>query len=193
MALVARGDESGSDRTRDPGTTLVSVVMLDDTRLHVLNDAMAPLRPRRDQKFNWRDAPPAQRMDITRLLAHLPIAALVVVHSRPGTTERPERRRRHCLNTLLPMLDQRGCVNLIWESRGPADDRQDVKTLSYLRSCGHLSSTLRLEHRIGHRDPTLWAADALCGMVVSLRTGHQDGNDYLTELAKDIDVQIVEI
>jgi hypothetical protein len=193
MALVARGDESGSDSIRDPGTALVSVVVVDDAHLGVLADAMAPLRRRGGQKFHWRDAPPSQRLDVTRLLADLPITALVVVLARPGTTERPERRRRLCLNTLLPMLDHRGCVDLIWESRGPADDRQDVKTLNYLRSCGYLSSTLRLEHRIGHHDPTLWAADALCGMVVSSRVGHLDGNDYLAILTTSIDVQIIEL
>lgn len=193
MRLVARGDESGSDRSRDPGTTLTGVVLVEEHHLDALTGAMEALRPRRGAKLHWRDATSDLRLKAIETLCTQPIVSLVVVHCRPQSTERPERRRRHCLNTLLPELDRLGCSSVVWESRGRADDRRDLDALAYLRTRGEVSTALRLDHTIGHQDPSLWAADVLCGAVVTHRAGHPREPDYLAILSSTVPVDILQI
>jgi len=67
------------------------------------------------------------------VIARLPIEALVVVRQGPET-DKSERGRRKCLETLLPELTRYGCTHLVIESRGARDDRRDRDMLDALRA-----------------------------------------------------------
>jgi hypothetical protein len=58
----------------------------------------------------------------TGMIAAAPLLHLVVVRDgQPG--EKPERRRRHCLERLLHELDQLSVGTVTFESRGSKDDK----------------------------------------------------------------------
>ncbi len=163
VALIGWGDESGSDATRDPGTYIVSVSLADQEAIDKIHEAMRPLVFKGTPKLHWRDERPPRRHLIAQMIASLPISGLIVIRSRPQEPdERPERRRRKCLEQLLWTLDARGCSQLTLESRGTKDDQEDRKLVGNLRACRHMSSQLRLDHVPGPQDPCPWVADALC-------------------------------
>lgn len=103
-------------------------------------------------------------------MASAPVDHLVVVRDgRAG--ERPERRRRHCLERLSYELAQLTVTEMILESRGPAADKRDRDLLDALRARRVVPGTLRLEHVPGPADPMLWLPDAVCGAITRARSG----------------------
>jgi hypothetical protein len=105
--------------------------------------------------------------------------------------ERPERRRRKCLEQLLPLLGERGCSRLMLESPGAKDDARDRALLDSLRRSHRLHHRLHLDHVPGPKDPALWAADALCGAVVADRTG--ENPSHLRTIQAGIPVDVITI
>ena len=189
--MIGWGDESGSDAARDPGTYLMSVVLADPCHTETIQEAMLGLRYGKTPKLHWREELPRRRRKIAETVAALPVAGLVVVRCDPQASDRPERRRRNCLEHLLPMLADMDTERLALESRGPADDGKDRQMLQHLRRGKRLSRTLRIDHIPGPQDPALWAADALCGAVVSHRVG--DDVTYLEVIESSIPVETVTI
>jgi hypothetical protein len=169
----------------------MSVVLADPCHAETIQEAMLGLRYGKTLKLHWRDEPPRRRRQIAETVATLPVAGLVVVRSDPQAADRLERRRRKCLEHLLPMLADMDVEQLTLESRGPADDAKDREMLQHLRRGKRLSRTLHLDHTPGPQDPALWAADALCGATVSHRTG--DDSTYLEVIETGVTVQIVTI
>lgn len=94
------------------------------------------------------------------------------------STHSNERRRRLTLEVLLPELASLGVTRAVLESRGKADDRRDLAMLNHLRQQKLLDSTLKIDHSVGRNEPALWAPDALCGIISSLRCG--DSGYYQT-------------
>ena len=89
---------------------------------------------------------------------------------------------------LLQVLADRSCVDLVLESRGPADDSRDTALLQALRQGRRLSRDVRLSHAPGPAEPMLWIADAPCGAV----TQHRDGApQYLQALASRVAVDTI--
>lgn len=194
VALIGWGDESGSDATRDPGTYLMSVSLAEQDTADHIRDVMRLLIFKGKPKLHWRDERPPRRTLITQAVADLPISGLVVVRSRPlDPTERPERRRRKCLEHLLVTLEAQGCSHLILESRGTKDDRRDREMIDHLRSHRRLSSRLHLDHVPGPRDPGLWVADTLCGAIVCDRVKDPQDHDYLATIRTNVPVEIIEV
>lgn len=192
VALIGWGDESGSDVTRDPGTYLLSVVLADPTRATEIQDTMRGLREK-GRKLHWRDLLPKRRMDVVQAMTSLPAAGLVVVRSRPDLGERPERRRRKCLEHLLPAVADRGCSRLVLESRGRADDGRDRQMLDALRTRCRLPHGFHLDHVPGPQEPALWAADALCGAAVADRVKNPHEGDYLAVLLGSLMIEVIEV
>lgn len=119
----------------------------------------------------------------------MPLRHLVVVRDgRPG--ERPERRRRHCLERLLYELDQLDVGTVTFESRGPRDDKRDRDMLDALRAQHAVSAGLRIEHAVGPHEAMLWVADAVCGAVVRFRTGDRG---YLETIQASVEVRVIAI
>jgi len=189
--LIGWGDESGSDSARDPGTYLLSVVLAVPDAAEQIQDAMRALLHKGTAKLHWRDAVPRRQQAIAAAVAALPVSGVVVVRSRPVADERPERRRRKCLEHLLPELGERGCSRLVLESRGSKDDARDRAMLDAMRRSRRLPHGLHLDHVPGPKDPALWAADALCGAVVADRTG--ENPSHLRTIEAGIPVDIITI
>ena len=187
MGLIGWGDESGSDSARDPGTYLLSVVLVEANVVDQVRAAMEQLRYK-GHKLHWRDETAKRREQIAQTMATLPVTGLVVVRCNAELADAQERRRRKCLEPLLPLLTERGCAQLTLESRGRSDDERDMEMLQTMRTRRLLAHGLHLDHVPGPQDPALWAADALCGAVVCERVN--DPGNYLDTLRAGIHVQM---
>lgn len=147
------------------------------------------LRLKGQHKLHWRDEGEKRRQEITETIAAAPLRHLIVVRDgQPG--EKPERRRRHCLERLLCELDQVGVGTVTFESRGPKDDKRDRSMLDALRAKKVVATDLRMEHVAGPREALLWVADAVCGAVVQSRTGE---TVYLEIIQASVEIQVIVI
>ncbi|HUZ26764.1 MAG TPA: hypothetical protein VMV07_23675 [Streptosporangiaceae bacterium] len=182
-------DESQSDHQRDPDVYMLAAAVCGHSALTPAREAITALRLKGQVKLHWHDESDKRRQLITETIAGLGLDHLVVVRDgQPG--EKPERRRRHCLERMLWELDQLDVGIATFESRGPADDRRDRLMLDALRSRNYVSADLRIAHVIGPGEALLWVADAICGAVVRHRTGDQT---YLDTVQTGQHVQIIEI
>jgi len=167
--MLAWGDESGSISSIDPGVYVMAAVIAGAQHADALRDGVRPLLRKGEKKLHWRTDADRRHDSVIGAIVELPIEAFVVVRRGPAT-DKSERRRRKCLETLLPELTLRGCDHLVMESRGPTDDRRDRDMLDAMRAKKEIVG-LRLDHAPGPADPVLWIADAVCGAVVAHRTG----------------------
>lgn len=94
--------------------------------------------------------------------ARRPLRHLIVARSCP-TRERPERRRRLCLQQLCRSLQQLGVAEMTLESRGVRADKRDMDAVQAFRAGNVLTNRLRVTHRTGHAEPMLWIADSVRG------------------------------
>ncbi|MFV0460699.1 MAG: hypothetical protein ACK5MT_18225 [Actinomycetales bacterium] len=168
--LRAWVDESGSDRAQDPGTYVLAAAIGCSEDEPVIREQISRLRMPGQVKLHWRDENTKRRSTIAQAIAGYKLEHLVVV--RAGRVDdRPERRRRKCLERLLYELEAKAVTDIALESRGPADDRRDIQMLNALRGQRYLSTAIRLTHVVGRLEPMLWIPDAVCGAVTSARTG----------------------
>lgn len=187
--LTAYLDESQSNRSLDPDSYVLAAALCEPAGLEIARTGMSGLLLPGQTKLHWRDEQPARKRKIAETIAQLQLMHLVVVRDgRPG--ERPERRRRHCLERMLYELDELEVGRAVFESRGPADNLRDRKLLDAQRSKHAVSSELLIDHVPGPKDPLLWVADALCGAITLARTGNPT---YLNVLETAVTVQIVRI
>ncbi|MCK5891706.1 hypothetical protein [Aeromicrobium sp.] len=170
LTFAAFVDESGSNRTEDPGTYILSAAILDHERLEDVRDAMRGLILPGQKKLHWRDEGDKRQLKIATAVARLEVEHVVVVRSQ-AADDRPERRRRACMELLAYELDQLGVGTVTLESRGKADDNRDREVLNAYRRRGSVSTRLRMHHEPGPAEPLLWVPDAVCGAMVSHRTG----------------------
>jgi hypothetical protein len=105
----------------------------------------------------------------------------------PGRDERPERRRRKCLEQLIPHLETLSVTDLVLESRGRADNKKDVDMLNALRSQHRVTASL-VRHEIGRREPLLAIPDAVCGAVTAMRIGNSSYRSILGEQLTMIEI-----
>ena len=142
MAFV---DESQSQAERDPHTYMLTAAVCDVSSVAAARAAIIGLQLRGQRKVHWRNEDDKRRRLITETVASVPLQHVVVVRDgRPG--ERPERRRRHCLERLLYELDQLAVLTVTFESRGRKDDQRDRVMLDTLRARRVVAGALRIEH-----------------------------------------------
>ena len=172
-SLQAFLDESEPNRARDPHCYLLASAICDDGNVDRARSTMEGLRLRGQLKVHWRGESMMRRRRIVDAVAELPLRHLVVVRDgRPG--ERPERRRRHCLERMLFELDRLSVDTATFESRGPVDDRRDRSMLDALRARRVVSTQLRMAHTPGPKDALLWVPDVVCGAMAHQRTGNDE-------------------
>lgn len=176
--ITAYGDESGSDHRKDPNAYVFAVAYISDEQQDQVRDDMLGLLLPGQSKLHWRDESPDRHRAITKRVAGAGIEHMVVVRTGPAS-ERPERRRKQVLKQIFLELQFGGIERAVFESRGKADDKRDRDLLDGLRANKSLTSPLRLDHKVGRREPLLWLADAACGAVTAARTGTPE---YLNEL-----------
>lgn len=188
LDLTAFGDESESVRLKDPDTYILVATLCSNLEHEDLRDTMRSLLPRGQRKVHWRETTnDRERRRIIDAVAGAGVEHVVVVRDgSPG--ERPERRRRHCLERLCYELDQLGVSRLLLESRGPADDKRDRNLLDTMLAKRTLPGGLRIGHATGPSEPLLWLPDVVCGAVTHSRLGD---DSYLQALRST--VELVEI
>ncbi len=165
-------DESGSDRSRDPGTYVLAAAIGRRVAESAAREQIEPLLLPGQVKVHWRDESVKRRDMICRAVVGCELRFLAVVRvGADAAGERPERSRRKCLERLLHELEAQAVEDVVLESRGRADDRRDIEMVNALRGQRRLASGIRLAHEVGRREPMLWIADAVCGAVTSARSG----------------------
>lgn len=170
---VAFVDESGSNSALDPDTYIFAAAIADQRTVAASAEVMHSLRLRRQKKVHWRDESPERQSKVIAAVASLELEHLVVVRSCEPS-ERPERRRRQCLEHLCWSLQDLGVTQMTLESRGQRDDRRDLEALQTFRARKVVTGELRMEHRPGPAEPMLWVPDTVCGAVVADRTGNPE-------------------
>ncbi|MCS6579278.1 hypothetical protein [Curtobacterium poinsettiae] len=143
-------DESEPGDGRDPGAYILGAVTVADRDAERFRDSLCAIKPRSARKLHWSESDARHRTGIVGMLCDHPFEAIGVV----SVTDRS-----------------------VLESRGPSD-RNDRAHLDALRS-RKLVHGLVFEHLPGGREPLLWAADAVCGVVALARLGE---TPYLEQL-----------
>jgi len=169
--LKAWGDESGSVWALDPGTYVFGAVITDGIVAEEnARDRMQELLLPGQTKTHWRDESDKRRDLIIEALGESNLAEIVVTRVGP-IDERDERRRRKCFAHFAEQLIRNDVWHLCLESRGAQADELDMAMVRALGAQQILPTSFRLSHVRGKDDPLLWAADAVCGAVVSARIG----------------------
>jgi len=185
--LFGFGDESSSRNSVDPDVYILGAALVNETDLNIAREIAFTLRVPGKTKPHWRDESIRRHDVVVDTIVKLPLRGLVVVR-RGQAAERLERQRRKCFSVFVQELEARSCGVLTMESRGKSDDKRDEIMLRSMRA-QQISAQLRLEHEWGGANPMLWIADALCGAVVSARTGNAR---WLDQLAGMCDVIVVD-
>lgn len=181
--FLAFGDESGSDGRLDPFTYILSAAIVDPEDLEEVREQAGELKMPGSRKAHWRDDSGKRHDTVIALIARMSIEGVIVARRGPPD-EKPERRRRKCMEPFLTGIEEFGCTQLVLESRGPVDDKRDRTLLDTMRAKKQ-SEALRLDHRRGPEEPLLWIPDALCGAVTAARVGEQR---WLKEISERIHI-----
>ncbi|WP_307857465.1 hypothetical protein [Mycobacterium sp. SM1] len=136
--LTAWADESGSRPDLDPGAYLLAATLCDDEDVAELRKTLEDLRIG-EAKLHWHGSSPERRSELVAAVARLPVTGFVVVHVAKDANDR--RRRRKCMEYLLPHLVLMPCSTITFESRGQLD-ASDLDMLQKLRSRRAIESTV---------------------------------------------------
>lgn len=176
MSPTAFVDESEPGDRRDPGAYILGAFAVPEDASEAARTRLRRLKPRSASKLHWTESDDRHRADIITVLAALPMTALGVV-SVTSVEVRSERRRRLALERLVVELAESGFDQIVLESRGPAG-RSDRAHIDGMRA-RRIVHAVRFEHVAGAREPLLWAADAICGVVALDHRGEAGYRDHL--------------
>ncbi len=124
------------------------------------------IKPKGASKLHWMDMDARLKRQSIQALSRLPMLhTLIVANDLPS--KKQERGRRKCLEVLLPALEARGMSLLILESRGKLNDSRDIELLLSLRRSGAVSE-IKIDHRKGSDDETLWIPDQILGAFAEI-------------------------
>ena len=163
-------DESLIGNGPRPSVYILSAAIIDRTQIDETRQAMAALKPKRARKLHWRDEDPRSQARLVQAVSQLDVGHTIVVRAQIAG-ERQERQRRLCMERLLPELFKVGVTEVIFESRGAADDKKDMNLVQALRSKKVITASLRASHLPGPSEPLLWIADVVCGAVSEEQRG----------------------
>ncbi|WP_147138928.1 DUF3800 domain-containing protein [Stackebrandtia albiflava] len=147
-----------------PNSYIMAAALVEDEDAESVRHLVSKLKPKRHKKLHWNEEPSDSRLMIATTLSNCRLVHVVVVRTGvPG--DRPERRRRHCLERLAYELHLFGITSITAEARDGASNRRELEYLNRMRSAQRISSALRLHHVPGPGEPLLWIADAVAGAV----------------------------
>ncbi|WP_340054993.1 hypothetical protein [Corynebacterium parakroppenstedtii] len=98
---IAWVDESGSNSTKDPGTYILSAAVCFAEDIEETRQATRLLLKKGQRKLHWIDESTERRLTIIETISGFPLENIVVVRSYPDVCDKPERRRRKCLERLI--------------------------------------------------------------------------------------------
>jgi hypothetical protein len=171
MTPTAFVDESEPGVRRDPGVYILGAVSVPSDHSDEVRDRLRALKPRSANKLHWTESDGRHRAEIVALLCALPVVAAGIV-SLTDVAVRSERRRRLAIERLIVELTASGVDRIVFESRGPSD-RHDRAHIDGLRA-KRIVSGVHFEHIADAREPLLWAADAVCGIIALDRRGESE-------------------
>jgi hypothetical protein len=177
-------DESESDRVRDPDVYLLAAALVPQEAVEPVRAALRGLLLAGQRKLHWHAESDKRRRQMVAVIAELEALHLVVVRcGRPG--EHPERRRRKCLERLLPELTARGIEAVQLEARERKQNAADAHLLEVMRAKQMISGPLRMDHVPGAAEELLWLADATLGALTARRLGRPE---FFAELAGLVEI-----
>lgn len=157
--MIAVVDETApADRGGIYYVVTAAIVLDADTTRLALGSLLAEGRKR---PFHWSEEGPAARGRMLDLLVGHGMVGHVVVHYPTGR-RRQEQARRSALEELVPLAIADGAQELIIESRATHEDDRDRGALIEIVRQSGAALAYRWEDK---REPLLWLADALCGVV----------------------------
>jgi hypothetical protein len=181
MSWTAYVDESEPDpRSGSAGVYLLAAALIEDVEHDAVRAVMERLRIRGQKKLHWNAEEPKRRTVIAETVARLPAMHLVVVRTDAAATA--ERRRRKCLEILLPELERAKVDRVYLEARERKQNQRDVQLLAALRAQQLIGSGLRLDHVPGPREPLLWIPDVVAGAVGARHGGDSTYEEVLSSL-----------
>ncbi|WP_337000560.1 MULTISPECIES: hypothetical protein [unclassified Microbacterium] len=137
----------------------------DESDLDELRHSLRQLKLHGAKKLHWYDSVEPLRDQIVDTICRMPLLHWAVV-IQPCEGDRPERTRRACMERLLWELGRLEVVaRVVFESRGAASDRRDMKLVHALRAKRVITARMRVDHVRGATEPLLWVPDAVCGAV----------------------------
>ena len=164
-------DESG--RNAAPGLyVLAGVVVATDQADEVRAVLRSGLRHKR-HRFHWHEEEHGDQEGMAKLVGSLDLVAVVVV-ATPVDPRRPERARRLCLTRLLWELEHRNARDVLLESRGPAQDRDDRQHIGNTQRAQQLKPGLAFGFGDPLVEPLLWLPDLVAGAVNRDRSEKRD-------------------
>lgn len=123
------------------------------------------LKPNGGSKLHWYSSVEGLRRETLQAIQALPLMHWAVVMDSVAE-ESPERTRRKCIERLLWELAGLDTVGqVLMESRGPADNKRDVKMVDTLKASRAIPGSMKVDHLRGRDEPLLWLPDAVCGAV----------------------------
>ena len=134
----------------------------------LIKEALDVVIGERISGFHWAREGPKARQRMVECLVGLGACAHVAIH-HPTGRRRQEEARAAALSRHLPLMLMEGATEILIESRGQSQDRNDRVLL-----LDELSSLGRKDVIYGWADKTtsaLWLPDAVCGAVAEFLTG----------------------
>lgn len=178
MSWISFVDESESDRRKDPNSYLMAAAVFEARICDDARSIMRGLKLRGDKKLHWHQESDSRRRKIVSSISDLEAIHMVIVRNgRPG--ERPERRRRKCLEKLFCELESADVAKAVLEAREHKQNKYDMQMLQNMRSRQLLRTGFRIEHLPGPAEELLWVADAVAGAVTAKRCGNAEFLDAL--------------
>lgn len=185
--LIAFIDESMRIRSgEDVRVYAMSAVIVDDTDLDDVRNALKGLRYGKTPRIHWRDERPERWSPIAKSVSELPVSGVVTVCMHVAAT-RQERARRLCLTQMLAELGAEGVELVICESRGQQDN-EDLRLLLALRRRSAEGAGVRVEFEAAVSEPALWAADVVAGAFTWWLNGDGAHWELLQEYVRIVDV-----
>ena len=173
--LMAFADESVRSSIASPMYLIAATIIPE-------NASLAPLEmilPKGASKLHWRDlGVKAQRESLSRI-AELESESTIVIAS-PIDPRKQERARRKNLETLLPLLENRGIATLVMESRFPAADAKDMALYRSMRKKG-LINAIELVFASPEEEHRLWIPDQILGAYSDAVVGSRSASSWRQE------------
>lgn len=150
---------------------LAATVILPADDTTDLRQTLIGLKPKRAKKLHWTDAQPDEQDSIVDTIQSFGFDHIAVARTITGDDD-DRRNRRTCIEQLMHYIQQIDVTEVVFESRGAAQDRQDMKMLDALRARRQVGpGGLRFSHAPAPRLPLLWIPDTIAGVAGAALSG----------------------
>ena len=166
--LTAYIDES--QHVTGVGVYVVAAVVILDDEAQQIRDQVRSATPR-GRRFHWRTEERRERDNMLNILAALPPQSVRAYAAQPCPSDKTERARRKCIESLLLDIHGSDVRALVLESRQERNDKRDREVLAHFARIGLVAGEVTYRHERPQAEPLLWAADAVAGVVSASRIG----------------------